>query len=251
LRFRNHSPTFSQISYQNPHIASKPANQPPPPPEVSDGVAGVAPHATVISIRQSSLAFSPVESFADTDPQTRRKAGDVASLSQAIVHAANLGADVINISQSSCMPARKIVDQRALGAAIRYAAIDKDAVIVAAAGNLRGPDSDCQQNPLTNPLTPGDPRNWAGVTTVVTPAWFSDYVLTVGAVNAAGTAMPEMSIAGPWVGMLAPVNHTGGKIKLFFGHVRRRNQLSRSIRVTRPRNSLSFTTSPGHQPSRA
>lgn len=184
-----------------PAAAADPAVPWPPP----DAFAGIAPQATLISIRQSSLAFSPVDSFADDpDPQTRRKAGDVASMAQAIVHAANLGADVINISEVSCMPARKIVDQRALGAAIRYAAIDKDAVIVAAAGNLRGADSDCQQNPLTNPLTPGDPRNWAGVTTVVTPAWFSDYVLTVGAVNAAGTAMPQMSIAGPWVGIAAP-----------------------------------------------
>lgn len=32
------------------------------------------------------------------------------------------------------MPVDKIVDQRALGAAIRYAAVDKDVVIVAAAG---------------------------------------------------------------------------------------------------------------------
>jgi len=180
--------------------ATDPAVPWPPP----DAFAGIAPEVKLISIRQSSLAFSPVDAFSDGDPQTRRKAGDVASMAQAVVHAANLGADVINISEVSCMPAGKIVDQRALGAAIRYAAVDKDVVIVAAAGNLRGADSDCKQNPLTNPLTPGDPRNWAGVTTVVTPAWFSDYVLTVGAVNAAGTAMPEMSIAGPWVGIAAP-----------------------------------------------
>ena len=179
-----------------------PAAPPPWPPP--DAFSGIAPEVKLISIRQSSLAWSPQGAFGDSDPVTRRKAGDVATMASAIVHAANMGAKVINISEVSCMPANKIVDQRALGAAIRYAAVDKDVVIVAAAGNLRGPDSDCKQNPLSNPLTPDDPRNWAGVTTVVTPAWFSDYVLTVGAVNAAGNPLPDLSIAGPWVGIAAP-----------------------------------------------
>ena len=58
-------------------------------------------------------------------------------------------------------------------------------MIVAAAGNIGNEGgNDCKQNPIYNPLTPNDPRDWAGVTTVVTPAWFSDYVLTVGAVDA-------------------------------------------------------------------
>ena len=190
-------------------------NSPPPPPRDGqpsapppwpppDAFSGIAPEVKLISIRQSSLAWSPEGAFGDTDPVSRRKAGDVATMASAIVHAANMGAKVINISEVSCMPANKIVDQRALGAAIRYAAVDKDAVIVAAAGNMRGPDSACKQNPLGNPLTPDDPRNWAGVTTVVTPAWFSDYVLTVGAVNAAGNPLPDLSIAGPWVGIAAP-----------------------------------------------
>lgn len=66
-------------------------------------------------------------------------------------------------------------------------------------------DNDCKQNPMSNPLTPNDPRNWAGVTTtVVTPAWFSDYVLSVGAVDAAGNPRPDFSLAGPWVGIAAP-----------------------------------------------
>ncbi|WP_176214615.1 S8 family serine peptidase, partial [Mycobacterium avium] len=105
----------------------------------------------------------------------------------AIVHAANLGAVVINISEVSCMSATNIIDQRELGAAIRYAAVDRNAVIVAAAGNSGDSgNSDCKQNPVYDPLTPNDPRDWAGVTTVVTPAWFSDYVMTVGAVDATG-----------------------------------------------------------------
>jgi membrane-anchored mycosin MYCP len=42
------------------------------------------------------------------------------------------------------------------------------------------------------------------VTTVVTPSWFSDYVLTVGAVDASGTPMDKLSVAGPWVSIGAP-----------------------------------------------
>ena len=177
---------------------------PPPPAEVppADGFFGVAPDVELISIRQASKAFSPKEAFGDQDPVTRRKAGDISTMARAIVHAANMGAQVINISQVSCMSALNVIDQQELGAAIRYAAIDKNAVIVAAAGNTQ--NTDCKQNPVYNPLTPNDPRDWAGVSTVVTPAWFSDYVLSVGAVDANGTPLTDLSLAGPWVSIAAP-----------------------------------------------
>jgi membrane-anchored mycosin MYCP len=182
-----------------------PADDPPPPPQnvpAADGFSGIAPDAQILAIRQSSQAYSPVNAFGNQDPVTRRKAGDIASMARAIVHAANLGARVINISEVSCMDAADVIDQRELGAALRYAAVDKDAVIVAAAGNTA--NNDCKQNPIYNPLTPDDPRDWAGVTTVVTPAWFSDYVLTVGAVDSSGAPLTDLSVAGPWVSIAAP-----------------------------------------------
>ena len=130
-------------------------------------------------------------------------------MARAIVHAANMGASVINISDVECMSARNIIDQRALGAAVRYAAVDKNAVIVAAAGDSS--KKDCKQNPAFDPLQPNDPRNWNAVTTVVTPSWFSDYVLTVGAVDTNGQPLTQggggqgsMSISGPWVSIAAP-----------------------------------------------
>lgn len=174
----------------------------PPPPPAADGFSGVAPDVQLISIRQSSQAFSPKDAFGNEDPATRRKAGDIDSMARAIVHAANMGAKIINISEVSCMSSLEIIDQRALGAAIRYAAIDKDVVIVAAAGNTS--NQDCKQNPIYNPLQPNDPRDWSGVNTVVTPAWFSDYVLTVGAVDSGGSPLTDLSMAGPWVSLAAP-----------------------------------------------
>jgi membrane-anchored mycosin MYCP len=189
-------------------IPAPPPGPPPAPAPVippADGFAGVAPDVTLIAIRQSSRAFSPKDAYGDQDPVTRRKAGDIATMARAIVHAANMGAKIINISEVSCMSALNMVDQRALGAAIHYAAVDKDAVIVAAAGNSGDAGaSDCKQNPIYNPLTPNDPRDWAGVNTVVTPAWFSDYVLTVGAVDSAGAPLTDLSLAGPWVSIAAP-----------------------------------------------
>ena len=185
-----------------------PADDPPPPPPPAlvipppDAYTGIAPDAQIISIRQSSQAFSPENSFGNEDPVTRRKAGDIESMARAVVHAANMGAKVINISEVSCMSSLDVIDQKALGAAIRYAAVDKDAVIVAAAGNTT--NKDCKQNPIYNPLSPNDPRDWDGVTTVVTPAWFSDYVLTVGAVDADGNPLTDLSMAGPWVSIAAP-----------------------------------------------
>jgi len=176
---------------------------PGPPPGAPDGVVGVAPDATLISIRQSSAAFAPARPTPEERDQ-HRKAGDVLTLAKAIRTAADRGAKVINVSLASCTNAAQPVNQDPLGAAVRYAAVDKDAVIVAAAGNRNDPrQPDCGQNPAFNPLNVDDPRDWAGVRTIVSPAWFSDYVLAVGAVTPEGVPMPD-SINGPWVGVAAP-----------------------------------------------
>jgi len=173
---------------------------PPPAPGAPDGVAGVAPHATVISIRQSSRAYEP-EHAVPGDFEAHRKAGTISTLASAIVHAADIGAKVINISVTSCLSAADPVDQRSIGAAVWYAATIKDAVVVAAAGN-EGEDG-CAQNPMFDPLNTADPRDWNHVKTVSSPSWFSDYVLSVGAVDNSGAPI-DKSLAGPWVGVAAP-----------------------------------------------
>ncbi len=175
---------------------------PGPPPGSPDGVVGIAPDAALISVRQSSSAFGPAKPQPGDNEEIRRKAGDIATLARAVVHLANLGVRVMNISVTACINAAQPIDQAALGAAVRYAAVDKDIVIVAAAGN-EGEGSACGQNPLFNPLRAADPRDWQDVSTIVTPAWFSDYVLTIGAVSPDGQPLPQ-SIAGPWVGVAAP-----------------------------------------------
>jgi membrane-anchored mycosin MYCP len=191
-----------------------PTPKPPPPPPApgpgpADAFSGIAPDVDIISIRQSSTAFTLKDPYTgDEDPQTSQKIDYIQTMARAIVHAANMGASVINISDVECMSARNIIDQRALGAAVRYAAVDKNAVIVAAAGDSS--KKDCKQNPAYDPLQPNDPRNWNAVTTVVTPSWFSDYVLTVGAVDTNGQPLTQgggqgsMSIAGPWLSIAAP-----------------------------------------------
>ncbi|EUA02742.1 subtilase family protein [Mycobacterium kansasii 824] len=112
------------------------------------------------------------------------KAGTLNTVARAVVHAANMGAKVINISVTACLPAVAPADQRALGAALWYAATVKDAVIVAAAGN--DGEAGCDNNPMYDPLDPADPRDWHQVKVVSSPSWFSDYVLSVGAVDASG-----------------------------------------------------------------
>src|ERR1700760_3657083 len=190
------------VDYPRPATPPRPLD-PPPPPAPSDAYSGIAPDVDLISIRQTSLAFGLKDAYTgDEDPQTRQKRDNIFTMARAIVHAANMGAQVINISQVMCMSARSLIDAPDLGAAVRYAAVDKDAVIVAAAGDTG--QRDCKENPLVDPLHPNDSRDWGGVTTVVTPSWYSDYVLTVGAVDSTGTPMEKLSVAGPWVGIAAP-----------------------------------------------
>ena len=87
----------------------------------------------MLSVRQTSARYAP--RTPGDDPVLTRATADIGALARAVVHAADLGARVINISAVTCLPADNTVDQSALGAALRYAAVDKDAVIVAAAGN--------------------------------------------------------------------------------------------------------------------
>jgi membrane-anchored mycosin MYCP len=178
-------------------------------PSAEDGFSGVAPAARVLSIRTASGKFSP--RTPGGDPMAARVSLEVATLGRAIVHAADLGARVIDISEVTCMAVDRPVDQAALGAAIRFAAVDKDAVIVAAAGNTGSSGSfgggmSCESNPLTDLSRPDDARNWAGVSSVSIPSYWQPYVLSAASLTPEGQPS-KFTMAGPWVGVAAPGEH--------------------------------------------
>jgi membrane-anchored mycosin MYCP len=147
-----------------------------------DHFSGVAPGVKIIGIRQSSTKFG-----AASDP-TESGFGDVDTLARAVRTAADLGATVINISSVACARDESTLDDRALGAALAYAVDTKNAVVVAAAGNVG---------------TGQCPTHEAEPEVVVSPAWYDDYVLTVGSVNARGEPS-SFTLAGPWVDVAAP-----------------------------------------------
>jgi membrane-anchored mycosin MYCP len=159
-------------------------------PDSSTGFAGVAPSASLISIRQSSLDFG-IRNAKQSAGQN--VAGTTASLAGAIMFAARSGADVINISEASCRPGNAAADAgvRAVQRAVDYAINVKDAVVVAAAGNVDS-SSDCKTQNV-----PG-----AGPQTIPVPASVPG-VLAVGAVDKTG-APAAFSLAGTWVGVAAP-----------------------------------------------
>lgn len=180
-------------------------------PAPTDGLIGVAPNAQILAIRQTSLAYMPEnQSSNPDDPNSSRTAGDIRTLARAIVHAANMGARVINVSVVSCVKVSNPIDQAMLGGAVKYATEVKDALVVAAAGNINasvdagaGKNQGCKSNPDADPTHPDDPRNWKGVSVVSTPSWFDDQVLSVGFVSPDGVRA-ENSMAGPWVDVAAP-----------------------------------------------
>lgn len=95
-------------------------------------VLGVAPAAAIVSIKQ-----------------TEGRSGDVSRLARGIRRAADLGADVINVSVQAH-------DAPELKAAVTYAQA-RDAVIVAAAGNVKQDDG---------AVTPAYPAEYPGVIAV-------------------------------------------------------------------------------------
>ncbi|MFV0496048.1 type VII secretion-associated serine protease mycosin [Mycobacterium sp.] len=154
----------------------------------TDAFEGVAPEVTLISIRQASTRFGPA------DPGAQEGVGDVGTMAKAVRTAADLGASVINISSVACVAVGEELDDRALGAALAYAVDVKNAVVVAAAGNTGGGARCPSQPPGVTPET---------VAAVVSPAWYDDYVLTVGSVDARGEPS-SFTMPGPWVDVAAP-----------------------------------------------
>lgn len=170
-----------------------------------DTFSGVAPAARLLSIRQTSAAYAPLDQ--GEDPAVTRATIDVASLARAVVRAADLGARIIAVSVMICLPADSAVDQQSLGAALRYAAIEKDAVIVAAAGNTIPAEgyggAECRSNPIGPPSDPLDHRDWGAVTSVSVPSWWQPYVLSVGSLTSSGRPS-AFTMSGPWLGIASP-----------------------------------------------
>lgn len=155
------------------------------------GFQGVAPKARILSIRQSSAHYEGV----DTTTGERRTAGTLDTLAMAIRRAVDAHATVINMSIDHCRPAAEgpITDhERNLQAAVHYA-VEHDVVVVSSAGNLN--ENSCpSQNNGADPTKPE---------TIVTPPWFADDVLSVGAIQESGDPA-EFSVRGPWVSLGGP-----------------------------------------------
>ncbi len=162
-------------------------------PSPNDGFVGVAPEASVLSIRQLSLAFQAKNTGGQAGAGAIADSGygNVLTLAAAVVRATNLGATVINVSEVACTDAGLDTADGALGAAVQYA-YDHNVVVVAAAGNLQQ-DGPCKTQNGTG---------WDGVQTISSPAWFDKYVLSVGSVDPSGN-VSQLTLQGPWMGVAA------------------------------------------------
>ncbi len=158
------------------------------------GFSGAAPDAQIISIRQSSAAFSVAGQREDPAVAENSSGyGNVDTMASAVRHAADMGASVINISEVACKPAGDGISDQRLGAAIEYATIAKNVVVVAAAGNVGSGGCKNQNPPPDPPLNPPLADPWKSVVTIASPAWYDDYVLTVGSVDPMAPPVPSAS----------------------------------------------------------
>lgn len=168
-------------------------------PQAGDGFVGVAPEATILSIRQTSAAFKPERSPQGYDAAAKA-ASDIHTLAEAIVHAANMGATVVNMSVTACFDAGTPIDTSALAGALYYASVVKNVVLVSSAGNV---GQQCKQNPGPSAANPGDPEGWSSVASVSLPSAWSQFVLSVAGATLTGEPYVN-TMGGPWVGVAAP-----------------------------------------------
>mgnify|MGYP001404386120 CR=1 FL=1 len=168
-------------------------------PSPDDGFVGLAPDATIVSIRQTSAAYA-IDSARVGNAREAEAASNLTTLARSIVHAANLNASVINISVTACVKPNDSVDLRSLAGALYYAAVVKDAVVVTSAGNIGG---DCHHNPDASPADPADSRGWSQVESISLPSLFEQFALSVGGTTLTGDPYVR-SMSGPWIGVAAP-----------------------------------------------
>ena len=155
------------------------------------GFKGVAPGARILSIRQSSEFYTVPDSRGEKVP-----AGDIGTLARAIRIAADRPeVSVINISIDNCRPAAAPMSgaEATLQRTLHYAVIQQNKVVVSSAGNQ-------DQVYCSDPRNGSDPDR---PVSIVTPPWFSDYVLSVAAVDDKGN-LADFSVNGPWVSLAAP-----------------------------------------------
>lgn len=165
------------------------------------GFAGVAPDARIMSIRQNSSKYQIAGRSREQRPEDPPEGyGPIDTLASAIRRAADRGASVINISLVTCTPGSHNPADAKVAAALRYATIERNVVVVAAAGNK---ENKCATgNPDVDPLNPSADL-WQNLSTNVTPARYDDYVLTVGSIKPSGEPS-DFTVAGPWVDVAAP-----------------------------------------------
>lgn len=158
-------------------------------PDLSSRFVGAAPAAQILAIRQASTFYSvPLRQLDNGQEIHSPSAGDTVSMARAVMRAVQLGATVINISEAACFPAeRDQINAPDLQAAVHHA-VEHNVVVVVAAANT---STTCKQN------GPGS------VTTISSPGWFDDDVLTVAATDGNGEPA-DFSIRGPWVDVAAP-----------------------------------------------
>jgi membrane-anchored mycosin MYCP len=157
-------------------------------PDPTSGFVGVAPDARILSIRQASTFYTVPLLHLQDGQRLSPSAGDTVSMAQAVMRAVQLHATVINISEAACFRAGPEQDNAPELHAAVHDAVEHNVVVVVAAANT----------------SPTCPQNSPGVvTTISSPGWFGDDVLTVAATDDTGQPA-AFSIRGPWVGVAAP-----------------------------------------------
>jgi membrane-anchored mycosin MYCP len=174
------------------------------------GFTGVAPSATIYAIRQTSTVYD--EQFHGQD--TGQTAGTPSTLASAIVHAVNLGVNVITTSVDVCLPTATAVTEmhetdspiQQLQAAIAYA-VEHNVVVVNSAGNKTSEPEGGGQQASTSPcaaIPQNDNPNPDDVQEIEIPAVFTNDLLSVASVSPATGSVSGFSVWGPWINIAAP-----------------------------------------------
>ncbi len=170
---------------------------------------GVAPEADILAIKHTSEHYEAKDSNGNT-----RTAGDLETLAEAIRYAADQpSVKVITMSVDECVTAAQeqgILAQppaMALQAAIHYAYVTMDKVVIAAAGNLssgQNTDQNGQQASACQNIPQNNNPNPNAVNQVQIPPVYSNDVMSVASVDPLTGAPSPFTVWGPWVTVAAP-----------------------------------------------